>query len=276
MPNQTQISKLISYWLRHNPSDANLVADEFGWISTADILTALKLRDQETTLDELISLSQSFDKVRWQFSDDKALIRATHGHSIPVSLSDATPPPPLLYHGTSINKLEAIINTGLLPMQRQFVHLSESITLAQEVGKRHGKAILIEIDTEPMVKAGWLFYKTSENVWLTTAIPTTYFGFSPWEMVSAQERSFCLNELKKEVNQGHALYYRLSDLELILRRYDQDDFLFFDKSDNSVHQVHLTWNNEASTKWPVYSSFDTMNKWAEDTLITDQQDYLLC
>jgi len=42
------------------------------------------------------------------------------------------------------------------------------------VGKRHGKPLLIEIDAAVLVTDGWVFYQTSDNVWLTTNIPVKY------------------------------------------------------------------------------------------------------
>jgi len=111
-----QTSKLISYWLRHNPGDANLHADEFGWVSTEDLLKALNQRGQETAIGDLHTLNLSFDKIRWEFSDDQSGIRATHGHSIPVILPEgAVEPPAVLFHGSSSKSLESIIKTGLQP-----------------------------------------------------------------------------------------------------------------------------------------------------------------
>lgn len=167
----------MSFWLRHDPQDAGLIADEFGWVDVTETLAALKKRGREISLQELIELNNSFDKVRWQFSDDQTKIRATHGHSIPVVLEGATTPPPVLYHGTASRHLDAIKRQGLIPKQRQFVHLSANTEVALEVGKRHGKPVLIEIDAEKLAGDGWQFYQTSDNVWLTAAIPVSYLTF---------------------------------------------------------------------------------------------------
>lgn len=178
MKDTKQTSKLISYWLRHHPEDGNLTIDDFGWVSMADLLKALALKGQIFTFAEIEELSRSFDKIRWEFSKDNTQIRATHGHSIEVILNEkAVEPPVLLYQGTSINKIEAITQNGLLTMQRQFVHLSSDKEIAISVGKRHGKPVLIEIDATALAKDGWVFYKTSDNVWLTTGVPAKYLNF---------------------------------------------------------------------------------------------------
>jgi putative RNA 2'-phosphotransferase len=177
MKDTKHTSKLISYWLRHHPEDGNLAIDDFAWVTIDHLLKALAIKGQVFTFAEIEELSKSFDKVRWEFSDDHTRIRATHGHSIEVILDEkAVDPPAVLYHGTSLNKVEAIMQGGLLTMQRQLVHLSSDKEIAISVGKRHGKPVLIEIDAASLSKDGWIFYKTSDNVWLTTSIPAKYLN----------------------------------------------------------------------------------------------------
>ncbi len=178
MNDTKQTSKLISYWLRHHPEDGGLHIDDFGWVHVDSLIKALAEKGQVFTPIEIIELSKSFDKVRWEFSADGDKIRATHGHSIEVILDEkAVTPPALLYHGTSLNKVDAIKEYGLMAMQRQFVHLSTDKEVAISVGKRHGKPLLIEINAAGLDRDGWIFYQTSDNVWLTTSIPPGYLRF---------------------------------------------------------------------------------------------------
>src|SRR5688572_22884262 len=146
-------SKLISYWLRHGPEEAGLIVDDFGWVPVEDLLHALNSKNLQIDLKTLHELNQSFDKVRWEFDESGNKIRATHGHSFPVLLEDKVQlPPEELYHGTSVNSVLEIAEKGLLAMKRHLVHLSETVETALTVGKRHGKPIIIEIDTEQLVK----------------------------------------------------------------------------------------------------------------------------
>lgn len=118
-------SKLVSYWLRHNPSDAGLTIDECGWASVTTLLAALRGRGYEITPAGLQALNAQADKVRWEIDLAADRIRATHGHSFPVLLDDkAKAPPTILYHGTALKSLESIAAQGLRPMRRQFVHLA--------------------------------------------------------------------------------------------------------------------------------------------------------
>jgi putative RNA 2'-phosphotransferase len=57
---------------------------------------------------------------------------------------------------------------------RQYVHLSERIDQAKDVGRRHGKLVLYRIDAEKMYQEGYVFYRSTSGVWLTDAVPFEY------------------------------------------------------------------------------------------------------
>ena len=59
---------------------------------------------------------------------------------------------------------------GLRPRKRNFVHLSETMDMAKQVGTRHGSPIVLSIDTGAMLRAGYKFYKASNGIWLTEDI----------------------------------------------------------------------------------------------------------
>jgi putative RNA 2'-phosphotransferase len=275
MKDTKHTSKLISYWLRHHPEDGNLVIDDFGWVAMTDLLKALTLKGQVFTFAEIEELSRSFDKVRWEFSLTGDKIRATHGHSIEVILDEkAVKPPVLLYHGTSMNKIQAIIENGLLVMQRQFVHLSSDIETAVTVGKRHGQPILIEIDAKWLDEDGCVFYQTSDNVWLTANIPAKYLSIKPWETVSDNEKLDLLAQLNKEVINSHPLFHKLKNLELIMRRHDNDDTLFIDVTDNKIYMVHLTWSAlQLYDNYPHCKEYPSFDHWITTALKADQMDW---
>jgi len=270
--NGNDISKLISYWLRHHPEDGGLVIDEFGWTNTTDLLYALRTKGYEIKIEELFEMSNSFDKVRWEFNLEKDRIRATHGHSINVVIDkDIAIPPDVLYHGTAIRFLEDIIAGGLKSMSRQFVHLSAEADEALKVGQRHGKSILIEVDSQSMYKNGHIFYNTSDNVWLTKDIPNSYLSFGPWRTMDGEEGVLLKKELNREVGPNHQLNNRLKTLKAFMKRDDQDDCLFIDSSDNTVHDVHLTWNPQDyySNNYPRSKSHMSLGAWLNSDFMED-------
>jgi len=272
---QENTSKLISYWLRHKPEEANLDVNEFGWTEIKRLISALQKSNISISQTDLINLNNSFDKVRWEINLDEGLIRATHGHSFPLILDDKEKlPPETLFHGTSIISLPKIIENGLLPMSRQFVHLSENIEEATIVAKRHGKPFIIEIETEKLIKAGWLFYKTSDNIWLTKQIPKEYLTFAPWYEADDKDK-FRINELKREIGdrKNHILYPLLENLQLVWETGTCDDELLKDIITEKYYMVHLTFTKKIQEidGWPILRTYNSFQDWLEKGLWTDQQ-----
>ncbi|MBO3271000.1 RNA 2'-phosphotransferase [Hymenobacter defluvii] len=274
---QENISKLISYWLRHNPAQAKLEADKFGWIELDALLQALSNKNISLSTDQLINLNRSFKKSRWEIERDVNRIRATHGHSFPVSLDDKIKiPPETLYHGTTTSVLTQVMQDGLLSMNRQFVHLSEDIETATTVAKRHGKPFIIEVDTDPLIKDGWSFYKTNDSVWLTNNIPAKYLFFAPWYRDN-DEKGYYVKELKREIGnrKSHILYKHLDDLELVWNTGTCDDALFVNKKTSKYYVVHLTYTTEEQEidGYPGINIYNSFENWIENGLWIDQQYY---
>jgi putative RNA 2'-phosphotransferase len=62
-------------------------------------------------------------------------------------------------------------------MNRQYVHLSEDLKTAENVGKRHGGELkILEIDTVKMLEDNFRFLISENNVWLVTKVPAKYLS----------------------------------------------------------------------------------------------------
>ena len=158
MNNQIKESKRLAYLLRHS----NL-PDYNGWVKASVVLGDLGL-----SLQDLQQIVESDNKGRFEFSEDKSSVRALYGHSIDVNLGlEPTIPPLVLYHGTAEKYIDSIMKEGLRPRKRNFVHLSETIDLAKQIGTRHGSPVVLSIDIEAMISAGYKFYKAQNGIWLT-------------------------------------------------------------------------------------------------------------
>ena len=171
-----ELSKEISYALRHAPWEYELEMNEEGWVPVEQLLDALHRTEKwssicEADLNEMIEKSE---KKRHEFADGK--IRAFYGHSMPMKiLKEEKMPPNVLYHGTARRFLESIIKNGLLPQSRQYVHLSQDIETAENVGKRHDdKPCILIIDAKTAWNDGVKIYFGNEKVWLADAIPSRY------------------------------------------------------------------------------------------------------
>lgn len=177
-PDLTQLSRTLSYALRHKPHEFDLVPDEMGWVLLDDMIAALKKRDKIWEwIDEQIvhQVLQQSDKKRFEIHAGS--IRAVYGHSLSNQRIrfDPTLPPEFLYHGTTENAARLIHEHGLQPMQRQYVHLSEDIETAVLVGKRRCRhPVILTIAALRAHNAGIQFYHANEKIWLADPVPSEY------------------------------------------------------------------------------------------------------
>lgn len=171
-----ELSREISYALRHAPWEYELEMDEEGWVPVEQLLDALHRAEKWSNISEkdLKDMIERSEKKRHELADGK--IRAFYGHSIPQKILKVEKTPPnVLYHGTARRFLDSINEKGLLPRSRQYVHLSQDIETAENVGKRHDdKPVVLVIDAKRAWDDGIKFYIGNEKVWLADAIPSKY------------------------------------------------------------------------------------------------------
>lgn len=177
-PNNKKISKFLSLVLRHKPQVIGLDLDDNGWAETQELLEKLAKNNRKIDLETLEEVVANNDKKRFAFNADKTKIRASQGHSIEVKLGYApVEPPEILFHGTATRFLDSIQKQGLLKGNRHQVHLSQNIETASNVGSRHGKVIVLKVKALDMYKAGFEFFISENQVWLTDHVPVEYLDF---------------------------------------------------------------------------------------------------
>ena len=170
----TQTSRYISLILRHKPETIGITLDEHGWANVDELIAGVS-RTHPLTLELLQEIVRTDEKQRYSFNEDKTLIRANQGHSIPVDVElPELEPPAILYHGTGQKYVESIDRQGLLPKSRLYVHLSTDRDTAMKVGKRHGTPVIYTIQAGKMFADGYLFYRSVNGVWLTKEVPIEY------------------------------------------------------------------------------------------------------
>lgn len=170
------LSKEISYALRHAPWEYELEMDEEGWVPVEQLLDALHSENawKSITQEDIQQMIDISEKKRHEIVGSR--IRAFYGHSIPMKISKIeSKPPEILYHGTARRFMKSIMKNGLSPQSRQYVHLSQDIETAQNVGKRHDdKPCILVIDSLRAWNDGISFYYGNEKVWLADTVPSIY------------------------------------------------------------------------------------------------------
>lgn len=170
-----KLSVFISLVLRHKPEAAHITLDEHGWADVEELLKGICDTGRKIDMDILEEIVAADKKQRYSINQDKTLIRANQGHSIPVDVElKEQEPPEFLYHGTATRFLNDIMKEGLKPMSRLYVHLSKDIETAMKVGKRHGAPVILKIHSGDMYRAGYKYFLSENGVWLTEKVDVKY------------------------------------------------------------------------------------------------------
>lgn len=171
-----KVSVYISLILRHKPEICGISLDLHGWANVQELIDGInrsgKYQINEDILQQIV---ETDEKQRYRFNNDKTLIRANQGHSIPVDVElFERMPLDILYHGTAEKYLQSIYACGLLPQSRLYVHLSSNAETAQTVGARHGKPVVFIVFSKKLWEKGQKFYLSDNGIWLTDRITVEY------------------------------------------------------------------------------------------------------
>ncbi|QYD68223.1 RNA 2'-phosphotransferase [Paraburkholderia edwinii] len=173
-----EISKYLSYVLRHEPQTIGLQLDAEGWASIDSLITSAAKYGRSLDRTTIQTVVANNDKKRFSISDDGKRIRAIQGHSTPAVQRKYSEkePPEVLYHGTATRFLKSIHELGLKAGARHHVHLSQDIPTALAVGQRYGKPAVLEIQAMRMHRQGFKFFLAENGVWLTQGVPAEFLN----------------------------------------------------------------------------------------------------
>ncbi|MEU5284406.1 RNA 2'-phosphotransferase [Streptomyces sp. CA-278952] len=170
-----RISRTLAYQLRHG----QLVRPESdGWVAVENVVSALAETSQRADAEELLAVAQAWDEDR--FEVDGRRIRARYGHSRPAAIEyESGQPGGPLYHSTPTSALHGIFEKeeGLLPMTRQWVHLTTDRDTALRTGLRHGPSVLLSVP-DPATQ-GLECLHSGGTIWLLKAVPPTALTVVP-------------------------------------------------------------------------------------------------
>jgi putative RNA 2'-phosphotransferase len=170
-----RISKLMSLILRHKPEQFGVILDPEGYAPVDDVVRAVRESMPDVDSNDLRSVVEQVEPDKSRFSIVGTDIRANYGHSLQDRIvQPRVVPPEVLLHGTSESAVADIRRDGILPMRRQYVHLTTHRELAARVGGRHGKATVLEIDALRACESGLAFYRANESFWLADFIPAEF------------------------------------------------------------------------------------------------------
>lgn len=160
--------------LRHDPARFGLELDPEGWTLVDTLVRGLRAPGNEVSRADVEDVVRSGSKQRFELDRDH--IRARYGHSVEgrveLPLAD---PPAMLFHGTSRSATAHIVEEGLFPMGRQFVHLSPAEDTARRVGARHGgKPVVFVVDARAAAEEGVVFRRGNDDTWLADSLDAKF------------------------------------------------------------------------------------------------------
>lgn len=165
-----------SHALRHEPGAYGLELDADGSVPLVDLVDALQRAGVAASEDDVHRVVVESDKQRFAVEGDR--IRTQYGHSTEERIvKPSIVPQPALWHATSPAAAEATLRDGLLPMGRQYAHLTTDRELAMQAGRRKSTApVLLRIDAARAHREGVEFSEGHDRVTLALLVPARYIS----------------------------------------------------------------------------------------------------
>ncbi|KAG1666731.1 tRNA 2'-phosphotransferase 1 [Nymphon striatum] len=188
-----QLSKFLSWLLRHGAHERNLILKDGGFVDVESILMIGQSKTNKWTEEDIVRVVFENDKKRFSLRNDmngKLQIRANQGHTIQgikneellTNLSEITDVPENVIHGTYLKNWQRIKKVGLSRMKRNHIHFSVGLPGDSHVisGMRFNAEVYIYIDIVSAMGDGFTFYRSENNVILCEGnaqgfLPPKYF-----------------------------------------------------------------------------------------------------
>lgn len=180
-----EISKLLSYILRHGALKEKLHIDAEGYIDVEIILRHKSFVTKRCSFSDIQRIVSNNNKNRFLLkcvNQNQWKIKANQGHSLvnvnKLDLKEISPGDyEIIVHGSFYRFLDKIKSEGLKCMNRNHIHftfkdkIDFSTSKEEKVsGFRENSQILIYIDFKRAISDGIIFYKSENNVILSSGL----------------------------------------------------------------------------------------------------------
>ena len=187
MDNLTNMSRKLSWALRHGLDELKLPYDNAGFVKATDLLNHSQFSNYDINIIKEIAENDKKNRFSIKNVGNIMLIRANQGHNINVGdnikndklLKLITQPLSNIYHGSYKQHIKSISENGLSRMSRKHIHMSKLKDF--EAKKLSDSDLIIMIDMPEAIKDGIQFYESENGVILTEGIngtlPPKYLTF---------------------------------------------------------------------------------------------------
>ncbi|MCS7121497.1 MAG: RNA 2'-phosphotransferase [Archaeoglobaceae archaeon] len=169
-----KVGRFMSGILRHFPDRFGLNVDENGWVNFESLVRVLKKKFKWVDKWVVKAIVMSDFRERYEIRGDK--IRARYGHSIDIKLNDMPEADEeVLFYGTSEEEAQRIVEVGIKPVNRTFIHLTTSVEKSLEAAKQHSdNPVIFEVDAKTARRDGIKIVKANKFIALAREIPPKY------------------------------------------------------------------------------------------------------
>jgi len=198
------LSRMLSGILRHFPYKFRVNIDPMGWADIYDIVNGIKRRHRRfwwLRRHHIEAIALTDPKGRFQVDLEKKKIRATYGHTIPVDLSDLPTDdiPEILYYPVSREEADILLESGLKPTDRRWVHLSFSYEDAYIAGRhRMDDVVVLAVKTKCCEDKGIKIHRAAKTIFITTEVPPECLEMPEQREVELSEEELKAIEMEKK------------------------------------------------------------------------------
>lgn len=190
-----RIGRTLAAILRHGKMDPEM--DGQGYVPVKQVVSLIRERHRYMTWLRpwhIEVIVQTDSKGRYQISAGK--VRATYGHTIPLDLElDNENIPAELFYPVAPEDVEDVLRDGLVPGDRNMVHLSLGYRDAVRAGSvRMEDPVILVVDTGLCIELGSDIGKAARTVFLCRSVPSDALDIADpedWDVGDGEEDERC-------------------------------------------------------------------------------------
>jgi len=171
------VGRILAGVLRHFPEKFDLDMDLNGWVDIRDVSEEIRRRKRNLhwlRVHHLRAIAETDPKGRYQVEDNR--IRASYGHSVDVELDHPSDDVPnSLFYPCTQEEVDLLLENGITPTDRRWVHLSLTYQDAYNAGiHRTEDPQILEVDAAAALLADVYIGKAGPTVFVTRGMPPDF------------------------------------------------------------------------------------------------------
>jgi len=171
------VGRILAGVLRHFPEKFDLDMDLNGWVDIRDVVEEIRGRKRNLhwlRVHHVMAIADTDPKGRYQVEDNQ--VRATYGHSVDVELDHPTHDNPnSLFYPATQEEVDILLENGITPTDRRYVHLSKTYQDAYNAGvHRTEDPLILEVDSAAALMADVYIGQAGPTVFVTRGVPPDF------------------------------------------------------------------------------------------------------